>query len=153
MPRFSLRTLFVVVALVAITIAGVRWMCSPSGHFFFSTGFLLPLSAKVISSGNSRGGFHGDGTIWLIAELHPETLRSWAGSDSPWGFNSKKWCESKYYFGTMNAPPGKSDAFQRALSSPNTLYARRWPDQFCTEHQMLVLDVDASRVWFTASRH
>ena len=41
-------------------------MVSGSSRFFFNTGFRVPIGAKVISTGDSHGGFNGDGEFYLV---------------------------------------------------------------------------------------
>src|SRR4051812_612026 len=86
--RFTLRTLLFVILIICFVVAAARWLTSDSAFFLRATGYHIPPSAKIISSGDTHGGFHGDGESYIVLETDRETLDDWIRGTPPWGVAS-----------------------------------------------------------------
>ena len=64
--------------------SGPRTITDPHGEFNDATGFSLPATAKVVAAGDTHGGFHGDGELYLVFKTDPATVQKWLDSIPPW---------------------------------------------------------------------
>ena len=61
-----------------------RIVKDPSGDFFDIVGFPLPTSAANIFASDDHGGFHGDGTFQLIAQISIGDIQQLLSGPAPW---------------------------------------------------------------------
>ncbi|MEZ6102170.1 MAG: hypothetical protein R3E01_36720 [Pirellulaceae bacterium] len=162
--RFTTRRLFLAIAVIALTIGGFRWMLSDSSRFLFNTGFRVPLGAKVITTGDSHGGFHGDGEFHLVFDTRTSTIDKWLVQPPPWG--NPTWLKGPVpgsigfhaKFGTdgvgahsvdgINYKYSGDEQLASLLSSPDIWYAARERQSDWHNGDLLIVDPTANRIWY-----
>lgn len=67
------------------------WFEGPGIAFSRATGLGWPASANVITSGDTHGGFNGDGDFWVVFEADRPLLEYWKSDLPPW--SQVKWLQ------------------------------------------------------------
>ena len=83
--------------LVVVLSAGCNWeQFGPAGPFRDSipdpiaefseiTSLTVPATATIVASGDTHGGFHGDGELFIVLDVGPDVIQKWLDSPPPWG--------------------------------------------------------------------
>lgn len=71
-PRITLRKFLLAVSVIAIILAGRRWLASDGAAFLWSTGRIMPHSASVISTNVGT-----DSRYELVFQTSPSVIESW----------------------------------------------------------------------------
>lgn len=130
------------------------------------TGFDWPESARVVSAGEVRFEFLGDGEYYLVFDTDAETISQWLKQPTPWG--ETEWQQGPvpaeiprfFNFGVsgMSAPTLGADAagpieasqVERLLDSPEVRYAaRQRAKNSWNNGEILLLDPVQDRVWYS----
>lgn len=138
----------------------------PGQDFKLYTGFDWPESARVVTSGEVRLEFLGDGEYYLIFDVDAETITRWLKQPAPW--HEVDWQEGPaageiprfFHFGVsgMSALPqgGATDSpigeaeIERLLNSPETRYvAQQRSMNSWNNGEILLLDPQQNRVWYS----
>ncbi|QDV20178.1 hypothetical protein Pan153_48500 [Gimesia panareensis] len=141
-------------------------VADPGQDFTLYTGFAWPESARVVTAGEVRLEFLGDGEYYLVFDTDADTLARWLQQLVPW--NQSTWQEGPVseeiprYFGFgvtgMSAPSAGvvteeaigEEQIQQALSSPETRYVARQRGQDSWNNgEILLLDPRHNRVWYS----
>ncbi|QDT29356.1 hypothetical protein Enr10x_47080 [Gimesia panareensis] len=138
----------------------------PGQDFTLYTGFDWPELAQVVTAGEVRLEFLGDGEYYLVFDTDAGTLARWLQQPVPWGQTAWEQGpvseEIPRYFGFgvigMSAPPAGvvteeaigEEQIQQALSSPETRYVARQRGQDSWNNgEILLLDPRHNRVWYS----
>lgn len=138
----------------------------PESDFKHYTGFDWPGSARVISAGEVRLEFLGDGEYYLVFDTDAETISYWLKQPTPWGetewrqgpvpaeipqfFNFGVSGMSAPVLGTEAAGPIEVSQVERLLDSPEVRYAaRQRAKNSWNNGEILLLDPVQNRVWYS----
>ncbi len=149
------------IAVAALAISGFRWAISDSAQFLFNTGIRVPVGAKVITTGNSHGGFHNDGEFYLVFDVPTLTIENWLSEPPPWG--NPSWLKGPipgsvgYHvsFGTDGVAADATSSMYSGnkqlvslLSSQDIWYAARERSPAWHNGDLLIIDPKANRIWY-----
>lgn len=62
---------------------------NPGAEFTRYTGLAFPDSAKILTAGDTHGGFNGDGEFYVAFDADRQTIDSWLDDPPPW--NQPAW--------------------------------------------------------------
>lgn len=138
----------------------------PESDFKHYTGFDWPESARVVSAGEVRLEFLGDGEYYLVFDTDAETISHWLKQPTPWG--ETEWQQgplpaeiprfftfgvsgmSTSILGTEAAGPIEASQIERLLDSPEVRYAaRQRAKNSWNNGEILLLDPVQNRVWYS----
>jgi len=138
----------------------------PGSDFKHYTGFDWPGLARVVSAGEVRLEFLGDGECYLVFDTDAETILHWLKQPAPWG--ETDWQQGPvpaeiprfFNFGVsgMSAPTLGTDAagpiealqIERLLDSSEVRYAaRQRAKNSWNNGEILLLDPVQNRVWYS----
>lgn len=138
----------------------------PESDFKHYTGFDWPGLARVVSAGEVRLEFLGDGEYYLVFDTDAETISHWLKQPAPWG--ETDWQQGPvsaeiprfFNFGVsgMNAPvletetagPIEASQIERLIDSPEVRYtARQRAKNSWNNGEILLLDPVQHRVWYS----
>ncbi|WP_417396858.1 hypothetical protein [Gimesia chilikensis] len=138
----------------------------PGSDFKHYTGFDWPESARVVSAGEVRLEFLGDGEYYLVFDTDAETFSHWLKQPTPWG--ETEWRQgpvpaeiprfftfgvsgmSASILGTEAAGPIEASQIERLLDSPEVRYAaRQRAKNSWNNGEILLLDPVQNRVWYS----
>ncbi|MEQ8638001.1 hypothetical protein [Gimesia maris] len=142
-----------------------RAVTEPGADFTHYTGIAWPASAQVVSSGDIWLDFEGDGEFHLVFDTDHATLEQWLAETPPW--EQQKWkggpvskdISWRAGFGVkgMSADPtgGGPDhkisevESQGVFESKQTWYVAEDRGAEWQHGQILILDLEHNRVWFS----
>lgn len=138
----------------------------PGSDFKHYTGFDWPGLARVVSAGEVRLEFLGDGEYYLVFDTDAETISHWLKQPTPWG--ETEWQQGPvpaeiprfFTFGVsgMSASVLETDAagpiealqIERLLDSSEVRYAaRQRAKNSWNNGEILLLDPVQNRVWYS----
>ncbi|MEQ8854929.1 hypothetical protein [Gimesia sp.] len=138
----------------------------PESDFKHYTGFDWPGLARVVSAGEVRLEFLGDGEYYLVFDTDAETILHWLKQPTPWG--ETDWQQGPvpaeiprlFGFGVseMSAPvleteaagPIEASQIESLLDSPEVRYAaRQRAKNSWNNGEILLLDPVQNRVWYS----
>lgn len=138
----------------------------PGSDFKHYTGFDWPESARVVSAGEVRLEFLGDGEYYLVFDTDAETISHWLKQPTPWG--ETDWQQGpvqteiprffKFGVSGMSAPvlgneaagPIAASQIERLLDAPEVRYAaRQRAKNSWNNGEILLLDPVQNRVWYS----
>lgn len=143
-----------------------RVITDPVAEFKQSTGLTLPASASIVSSGDVSLDFLGDGEFYLVFEVDQETLKQWLDEPPPW--EQIEWKQGPVSndigwhcgFGasgmSADSAGGGPDhnisklQVEQVLSSEQVRYVARDSAPQWEMGQILILDLEHSRVWYSS---
>lgn len=138
----------------------------PESGFKHYTGFDWPESARVVSAGEVRLEFLGDGEYYLVFDTDAETISHWLKQPTPWGetdwqqgpvsaeiprfFNFGVSGMSASVLGTEAVGPIDESQIERLIDSPEIRYAaRQRAKNSWNNGEILLLDPVRNRVWYS----
>ena len=138
----------------------------PGSDFKHYTCFDWPESARVISAGEVRLEFLGDGEYYLVFDTDAETISHWLKQPTPWGetdwqqgpvsdeiprfFNFGVSGMSASVLGTEAVGPIEASQLERLFDSPEVRYAaRQRAKNSWNNGEILLLDPVQNRVWYS----
>lgn len=141
-------------------------VADPGQDFTLYTGFDWPESARVVTAGEVRLEFLGDGEYYLVFDTDADTLTRWLQQPVPW--NESTWQQGPVseeiprYFGfgvsgmSAQAKGIETDRsigeeqIKQLLASPETRYVSRprTKDSW-NSGEILLLDPRQNRVWYS----
>ena len=142
-----------------------RVITNPGSEFYYYTGLAWPASAAVISSGEIRSDFLGDGEFHLVFDVDTATLKQWLAEAPPW--KQGEWQRGpvpddiswRCGFGAsgMSADPdgggpGKNISkvqIEKVLGSKQIRYAACDRGAGWEHGTILILDLEHNRVWLS----
>jgi hypothetical protein len=143
---------------------------NPAGDFTEVTGLPWPNTAKLVAVGDTHGGFHGDGELYLVFDVDQETVAKWLTATSPWdsgkwqrgpvpteigiqcGFGQQSPVSLKDQMGREEYLGGSAEIRSLLAARENWHVARsRGPkDMPWHNGNLLVIDLSRSRVWLSS---
>lgn len=142
-----------------------RVITDPGGDFTDYTGLAWPASAAVVSAGEVRNEFLGDGEFYLIFDADHATLEEWLAAAPPW--EQGEWhrgpvpSEIGWHcgFGTsgMGADPAgsgpdkniKQDEREQMLGSKQIWYVAKDHAPQWEHGEIFIIDPAHNRVWLS----
>lgn len=142
-----------------------RIVTDPGGDFTRYTGIAWPAAAQVVSSGDIWLDFVGEGEFHLVFDVDHATLEQWLTEAPPW--EQLKWnpgpipegmgWQAGFGVEGMSADPAgggpdhqisKLD-YQQVLESTQVRYVADDRGAEWQHGQILILDLEHNRVWFS----
>ena len=139
---------------------------NPGHDFTRNTGLDWPESTRVVTAGEVRLEFLGDGEYYLVFDAPAQTLDRWLEQSAPW--DAGEWQQGPvpeeiprfFHFGVsgMSAPPQGTVAarpideeqIKRLLTSTATRYvAHQRSLNSWNNGEILLLDLRRNRVWYS----
>ncbi|QDT81131.1 hypothetical protein Mal35_46090 [Gimesia maris] len=142
-----------------------RAVTEPGADFTHYTGLAWPAAAQVVSAGDIWLDFVGDGEFHLVFDTDHATLEQWLTEAPPW--EQLKWTggpvpdeiswQAGFGVKGMNADPagGGPDhkisevEYQSVYESKQTWYVAQDRGAGWQHGQILILDLEKNRVWFS----
>ncbi|MBN70872.1 MAG: hypothetical protein CME32_16515 [Gimesia sp.] len=138
----------------------------PESDFKHYTGFDWPGLARVVSAGEVRLEFLGDGEYYLVFDTDAETISHWLKQPTPWGetdwqqgpvsaeiprfFNFGVSGMSASVLGTEAVGPIEESQIERLIDSSEVRYAaRQRAKNSWNNGEILLLDPVQNRVWYS----